>query len=289
MRLVTYHDGTAPRIGALRGETVVDLTSVAPDMLALIDGGDPLQQQAQQLLATASDADTLPLDSVRLLAPIPRPRKNLVCLGKNYADHAAETARALGRPENIPTSPIFFTQATTAINHPDSPIPYDADLSTEIDWEIELAFIIGRAGKDIPQETAMGYVFGYTIMNDITARDIQKQHKQFYRGKSLDGSAPLGPWIVTADEVGDPHNLRLVLRVNGTTMQDASTSMMIFNIPRLIAVLSRGMTLEPGDIVATGTPAGVGMGMQPPVFLRPGDVVEAEIEGIGVLRNRVGS
>jgi 2-keto-4-pentenoate hydratase/2-oxohepta-3-ene-1,7-dioic acid hydratase in catechol pathway len=254
----------------------------------LIESGTAMLTRIQEAIITASDEELIPLEHVDLLAPIPRPRKNIVCLGMNYAAHAIEGARARGKPEKLPTHPVFFTKAVTAINHPGGSIPYDAEVSTEIDWEVELAFIIGRQGKNISRDEAMSYVFGYTIINDISARDLQAQHKQFYKAKSLDGSAPLGPWIVTADEIADPHALGLRLRVNGETRQDSHTGDMIFKIPELIAVLSRGVTLEPGDIIATGTPSGVGLGMQPPQYLKPGDMVEAEIDGIGVLRNGVG-
>jgi 2-keto-4-pentenoate hydratase/2-oxohepta-3-ene-1,7-dioic acid hydratase in catechol pathway len=288
MRLVTYYDGEVERIGAVRGDFLIDLTDLAPDMLSLMDGGPALLAQAHAAVATASDTSMIALEKVKLLAPIPRPRKNIVCLGMNYAAHAIEGARARGKPEVLPKHPVFFTKAVTAVNHPDGPIPYDPAVSTEIDWEVELAFIIGKRGKNISRDDAMGYVFGYTIMNDISARDLQKQHFQFYKGKSLDGSAPLGPWIVTPDEISDPHGLGLRLRVNGETRQDSHTGDMIFRIPELIEVLSLGTTLEPGDIIATGTPSGVGLGMQPPQYLNPGDVVEAEIDHIGVLRSTVG-
>jgi 2-keto-4-pentenoate hydratase/2-oxohepta-3-ene-1,7-dioic acid hydratase in catechol pathway len=288
MRLVTYDDGTRTQVGAVRDDALVPLGALASDMLTLIEGGPDLLTRAREHVAQASATDLLPLANVRLLAPIPRPRKNIVCLGMNYAAHAIEGARARGKPEVLPQHPVFFTKSVAAVNHPDGMIPYDPALSTEIDWEVELAFIIGRAGKNIAPEVAYDYVFGYTILNDVSARDLQKQHYQFYRGKSLDGCAPFGPWIVTSDELPDPHALGLRLRVNGTTRQDSHTSDMIFKIPELIAVLSRGATLEPGDIIATGTPSGVGLGMQPPQYLKPGDVVEAEIDGIGVLRNTVG-
>jgi 2-keto-4-pentenoate hydratase/2-oxohepta-3-ene-1,7-dioic acid hydratase in catechol pathway len=288
MRLVTYDDGTRTQVGAVRDDALVPLGALASDMLTLIEGGPDLLTHAREHVAQAPATDLLPLANVRLLAPIPRPRKNIVCLGMNYAAHAIEGARARGKPEVLPQHPVFFTKSVAAVNHPDGMIPYDPALSTEIDWEVELAFIIGRAGKNIAPEVAYDYVFGYTILNDVSARDLQKQHYQFYRGKSLDGCAPFGPWIVTSDELPDPHALGLRLRVNGTTRQDSHTSDMIFKIPELIAVLSRGATLEPGDIIATGTPSGVGLGMQPPQYLKPGDVVEAEIDGIGVLRNTVG-
>lgn len=287
MRLVTYSAGTTPQIGAVVAETLVDLSTLAPDMLTLIEGGPDMLARAQALVAENTSL-RLPLTSVTLLAPIPRPRKNIMCLGWNYAAHSAESARARGRETALPTYPVVFTKSVTAVNHPDAVIPYDPSVSTEIDWEVELAFVIGRQGKNIPPAEAMDYVFGYTILNDISARDIQNRHKQFFLGKSLDGSAPYGPWIVTPDEIADPHALRLQLRVNGITRQDANTSEMIFKIPDIIATLSLGITLEPGDIVATGTPSGVAMGMDPPAYLRPGDVVEAEIEGIGILRNTIG-
>ncbi len=173
------------------------------------------------------------------------------------------------------------------INAPYGEIVIDPAVSTEIDWEVELAVILGKSGKNIREEDALSYVFGYSVLNDITARDLQARHKQFFKGKSLDGSCPMGPWIITADEIPDPHNLALSLRVNGETKQDSRTSLMIFSINKAISVLSQGMTLEAGDIIATGTPSGVGFSRTPPEFLKPGDVVEAEVEGVGLIRNRV--
>jgi 2-keto-4-pentenoate hydratase/2-oxohepta-3-ene-1,7-dioic acid hydratase in catechol pathway len=285
MRLATYRQGSTVRIGAVVGEIIVDLSSVAPDMLSLIDGGPELLAKAREV---AGSGDGVALGEVTLLAPIPRPRKNIICLGMNYALHAYESLRAKGLPEKLPEYPVFFTKAPTAVNHPEASIPYDAELSPQRDWEVELAFIMGKTAKHVPAEAALDYIFGYTILNDVSARDLQNRHQQFFLSKSLDGSAPLGPWIVTADEIPDPHALGLRLRLNGETMQDSHTGDMIFNIPTSIAVLTRGMTLEPGDIIATGTPSGVAMGMTPPRWLQPGDVMEAEIDGIGVLRNRVG-
>ncbi len=292
MHLVTYEDGTGLHVGVIYNEHVIALDSLAPDMLALIAGGAALLTQVREVVQSVAEGKAasepqVPLAGVRLRAPIPRPRKNIVCLGKNYAAHAVETSRALGRPEHIPDQPVFFTKAPTAVNHPEGTIPYRATVSTELDWEVELAVIIGRDGSNISRDEAMGYVFGYTILNDVTARDLQRRHRQYYKGKSLDGCAPLGPWIVTSDAIADPHHLGLRLRVNGRTMQEATTAAMIHQIPDLIAILSQGMTLEAGDILATGTPQGVGMAMEPPCFLQPGDVVEAEVDGIGVLRNYV--
>lgn len=285
MRLITYRSGTTVSIGAVVDDAVVDLSALAPDMLTLIAGGPELLGQARTL---AAGGPTVPLASVELLAPIPRPSKNIVCLGMNYAAHAYESQRAKGLPEKLPAHPVFFTKAVTTVNRPDGVIPYDPAISEQLDWEVELALVIGREGKNISREAALDYVFGYTILNDISARDLQSRHYQFFRGKSLDGSAPLGPWIVTADAIPDPHALRLRLRVNGVTMQDSTSADLIFKIPEIVAVLSQGMTLEPGDIIATGTPSGVGLGMNPPRYLKPGDLVEAEVEGIGLLRSTVG-
>jgi 2-keto-4-pentenoate hydratase/2-oxohepta-3-ene-1,7-dioic acid hydratase in catechol pathway len=227
------------------------------------------------------------LSEVQLAAPIPRPRKNIMCLGLNYADHAKESAEARGREVSLPEYPVIFTKAPTTVNGPYGNIVIDPAVSEQVDWEAELAVIIGRTGKNIREEEALDYVFGYTVLNDVTARDLQAQHKQYFKGKSIDGYCPMGPWIVTADEIPDPHQLPIRLRVNGVTKQEGNTNMMIFSIPRTIAVLSIGMTLEPGDIIATGTPSGVGFARNPPEFLQPGDVVETEIEGIGILRNTV--
>jgi 2-keto-4-pentenoate hydratase/2-oxohepta-3-ene-1,7-dioic acid hydratase in catechol pathway len=285
MRLVTYRVGEVQRPGAVKGEMVVDLSAVAPDVLSLIEGGDDALKRARSLVSGGGAA--LPLDEVALLAPIPRPRKNIVCLGMNYAEHAYESMRAKGLPEKLPEYPVFFTKAPTAVNHPDANIPLLAELSSQRDWEVELAFIIGKTARNISKEDALKYVFGYTILNDVSARDLQSNHQQFFFSKSLEGSAPLGPWIVTADEIANPQALRLQLRLNGKTVQDSSTADMIFDIATTIATLSRGLTLEPGDIIATGTPSGVGMGMTPQIWLKAGDVMEAEIEKIGVLRNTI--
>jgi len=256
------------------------------DLLSFIEHGSVAQAKAalalgrRLLKAGRAGALAWPLSKVKLLAPIPRPRKNIVCLGRNYAEHARE------RSESIPSVPIFFTKPPTAVVGPDDPVIRHA-VTEQLDYEVELAVVIGRRGRDIPVERALDYVFGYTILNDISARDLQARHVQWFKGKSLDTFAPLGPVVTHRSAIPDPQNLRMRLRVNGELRQDASTSSMIFPVARLIAALSAGMTLEPGDILATGTPEGVGAGRTPPAWLQPGDVVEAEIEGIGVLRNRI--
>ena len=285
MKLATYRHRGAEQIGAVREAGIVELTSVAPTMLALIEGGPALLAQARAYVEGAHA--TIALAEVTLLAPIPRPRKNIICLGMNYAAHAIESLRAKGLPETLPAYPVFFTKAPTAVNHPGATVPLLPEVSSQRDWEAELAFVLWLPARHVPHEEALGYVFGYTIFNDVSARDLQMRHQQFFFSKSLEGAAPMGPWIVTADEIPDPHALGLRLRLNGETMQDSYTGDMIFDIPTIIATLTRGMRLSPGDIIATGTPSGVGMGKTPQRWLASGDILEAEIDGIGVLRNPV--
>jgi 2-keto-4-pentenoate hydratase/2-oxohepta-3-ene-1,7-dioic acid hydratase in catechol pathway len=224
---------------------------------------------------------------VRWHAPIPRPPKNVFCVGRNYAAHARESAAAFKTDATLPGIPVFFSKAPTAVNGPFDDVPRHAAVTTQVDWEAELGVIIGRAGRNITARDALSHVFGYTVINDITARDLQQKHNQWFKGKSLDGSCPMGPVVVTADEFGDPQNKRISLRVNGVAKQDARTSNMIFTVATIIEWLSKGLTLEPGDIIATGTPEGVGMGRTPQEWLQDGDVVETEIEGIGLMRNVV--
>lgn len=285
MKLLTYRYEGVERVGALRGDEVIDLSPVAASMLELIEGGPALLAEARKVVEAAAGGPALA--AVELRAPIPRPRKNIICLGMNYAAHAIESLRAKGLPEKLPQHPVFFSKMPTAVNHPNAPVPLMADVSSQRDWEVELAVVIGRRGRDIPASEVYDYIFGYTILNDVSARDLQSRHHQFFYSKSLDGSAPMGPWIVTADEIPDPHALGIRLRLNGELVQNSVTRDMIFDIPTCIATFSRGITLEPGDIIATGTPAGVGMGMIPQRWLQAGDVMEAEIDGIGVLRNEV--
>ncbi|MDP9310155.1 MAG: fumarylacetoacetate hydrolase family protein [Chloroflexota bacterium] len=286
MRLISFA-GRGIMVGALHNNEVVMLDSVADDMLSLIEMGPSGLKRARQVIAEGMPRDLLPLDQVKLLAPLPRLSKNIVCLGMNYVEHAYESMRAKGLPETLPEHPVFFTKATTTVNHPEGGIPLDSAITQQLDWEVELAFIIGQRGKNIKRADAMRYVWGYTIINDISARDLQNRHNQFFKGKSLDGSCPMGPCILTADEVPNPAELGLRLRVNGVTKQESVVGDLIFDIPTIIETLSQGQTLEPGDIIATGTPSGVGMGRTPQEWLQVGDVVEAEIDKIGVLRNTV--
>lgn len=237
-----------------------------------------------------ADGDGIPLSQVELLAPIPHPRRNLMCVGKNYFDHAHEFTRsgfdssASSAKDAIPEHPIIFTKVPETVIGPGAAIRYPHGVSDQIDYEVELVVVIGRAGRDIPKAQAMDHVFGYTIANDVTARDIQARHKQWFLGKSLDTFCPLGPWIVTADEV-DLSDTSVRTWVNGELRQNSNTRELIFDVPTLIETMSRGITLQPGDLILTGTPAGVGLGFTPPKFLKPGDRVKLEIGGIGVLEN----
>ncbi len=228
-----------------------------------------------------SESYFYPMGEVRLYAPIPRPKKNIFCVGKNYRDHVLE----MGSEDDLPEHIMIFTKATTSVVGPEASIPSHEDLTDQLDYEGELAIVIGKSGKGITIEAAMDHVFGYTIVNDITARDMQKRHKQFFLGKSLDGTCPMGPAIVHRSFVENPQSLMVETKVNGEIRQRASTELMMFSIPEIIAIISKGMTLEPGDIIATGTPAGVGKGFVPPRFLKKGDVVEVSVEKIGTLRN----
>ena len=285
MRLVTFRDraGGRPQPGAVIDDRVVSLDTIARDMLGFIEQGARALDAAAALHGGAKSA---PLAGVTLCAPIELPRRNIVCVGLNYAEHVAESKSVAGA--DAPQYPVFFTKPPTCVIGPDEPIPWHPRVSTAIDWEAELAVIIGRSCRDVDEASALEQVFGYTIANDVTARDLQARHQQWYKGKGLDGFCPLGPSIVTADEIADPQTLDISLRVNGETKQQSNTRHMIFTVARLIAEWSAGMTLLPGDILLTGTPSGVGIGRTPPEFLKPGDVVEAEIAGIGVLRNIVG-
>lgn len=226
-----------------------------------------------------------PINAVTLMAPIPRPAKNIFCVGKNYADHAIE----LGSVEDIPKHVMVFTKALTSVIGPQQEISHHRQITDQLDYEGELAIIIGKKGRAIKKEEAEDYIFGYTIINDVTARDLQSRHQQYFIGKSLDTSCPMGPWIVYKNEIENPNHLSIETKVNGEVRQSSNTEKFIFSIEEIISVLSAGITLEPGDIIATGTPAGVGKGLKPPKFLQPGDEIEINIEKIGRLKNAVES
>lgn len=292
MKLATFMDRAGSRVGVLQGDTIIDLSAAAPDlpreMTAFVAGGSACRCRAGSVLAAAP---CLALSDVRLLAPIPRPARNIMCVGKNYREHAREFHAsgfdATAGTAALPDLPIVFTKAPSAVTGPGEPIPSALDPTGSTDYEGELAVVIGRGGRGIAKADALAHVYGYTIVNDVTARTLQSRHKQWFLGKSLDGFCPMGPVLVTADEIPDVTRLRLTTRVNGEVRQDASVADLIFDIPTLIATISAGITLEPGDIIATGTPAGVGIGFDPPKFLKPGDRVRVTIEPIGTLENPV--
>jgi 2-keto-4-pentenoate hydratase/2-oxohepta-3-ene-1,7-dioic acid hydratase in catechol pathway len=283
-----------PRLGAVRGDRIVDVSTLPAtgwrppsSLLDLIQQGPDAWRRVRELVEPASPATGHAIADIRWHAPIPRPTKNVFCLGRNYVAHAEEAARARGQEVKIPTIPVIFTKAPTSVAGPFDDIIINRAVTQQVDWEVELGAIIGRTARDIPKAEALDHVFGYTVINDVSARDLQQQHMQWFKGKSLDGFCPMGPLVVTADEFGDPQSKHLELRVNGVAKQDASTSKMIFAVDVIIEWLSKGLTLEAGDIIATGTPEGVGMGRTPQEFLADGDLLETEVEGIGTLRNRI--
>jgi 2-keto-4-pentenoate hydratase/2-oxohepta-3-ene-1,7-dioic acid hydratase in catechol pathway len=298
LRLVMFKDGASGRakLGAATEQGgIVDIAAAAKamnmrlsfdptSMISLISAGPAAIAQARR--CAASGRVHAPLERVRLLAPIPVPARNVYAVGWNYLEHFDESLTAKKAPE-LPKHPVFFTKGTHTINGPFDPIPFDPTVSVKIDWEGELAVIIGKRGRNIAESDAMQYVFGYTVINDTTARDMQVDHGgQWFKGKSLDGHGPLGPWIIPAGHI-DYNNLQLTTRVNGVVKQQINTRQMYFKVPRIIAELSAGLTLEPGDIIATGTPSGIGAARNPPEFLKPGDVMETEIDRIGVIRNEI--
>jgi 2-keto-4-pentenoate hydratase/2-oxohepta-3-ene-1,7-dioic acid hydratase in catechol pathway len=308
MRLLTFVKNNQSRLGLIGpADHVIDLAELnrrymkagaAPylnGMQAFIEAGGKalgLAKKAAKYVAGKDEAGlkklrqggaVLKLSQVKILSPIPQPRKNVILLGVNYKEHIEEGARARSIELKYPEAPVFFTKpATAVIGHLGKVVHHKA--TEKLDYEVELAVVMGKKGRDIPKDKVYDYIFGYTICLDMTARDLQRKHGQWFKGKSLDTYCPLGPWIVHKSALPDPQNLRLVCRVNGQVMQDDKTSNMIFDIATTIESLSQGMTLEPGEIVSTGTPSGVGFARVPPFFLKPGDKVEADIEGIGVLQ-----
>ena len=296
MRIVTFVSDKDPGVGIISDDRVLDLRSAYRDllgrdgpasMLDLIEGGEPVLDEIAMLLkklqADGKDAHLFhDLSRVRLLSPIPAPRKNVFCVGRNYKLHIEEGARSRGVAPSYPSVPEFFTKpATSVIGHNDE-ILLDTSITSKLDYEVELAFVIGRRSRNVPASRAQDVIFGFTILNDVTARDLQIAHGQWFKGKSLDTYCPIGPMIVTVDEFGSCAGHALRLRVNGEVRQSSTTDDMLFDCATIIESLSAGMTLEPGDIVTTGTPSGVGLGMSPQVWLKDGDVLEAEVEGVGI-------
>ncbi len=298
MKFLTYKDGAAFKVGVLDGDKVLDLAkaaakfgkSVPATMREIVAAGDSAVATARDVLKSAQgqpDGLYADLAKVKIAAPLQDIRKNVFCVGRNYKAHIEEMAAAMNREVNYPKVPEFFSKPpTTVVGHEDD-VKAHAKFTKQLDYEVELGVIIGKGGTDISADNALDHVFGYTVVNDVTARDAQRAHGQFFKGKSFDTHCPIGPYIVTKDEFGDPSGHRLTLKVNGKIRQDSSTSDLYHNVPKIIEALSWGLTLEPGDIIATGTPSGVAAGMNPPAFMNKGDVVEAEVEGVGVLRNTI--
>ncbi len=296
MKLVCFSLNGALRVGVLIENSVIDLSFILEErdkrlnMISVLSAGESLLERIREAVLSLSNRlqdgglhvehAMHSLAGVKLMAPIPRPGK-IICLGLNYSDHAEEAG--LTPPEE----PVLFSKPATAVVGHEDPVIYPK-VSSQVDYEVELAVVIGKKGKDIPEEDAYEHVAGYTVFNDVSARDIQFRSIQWFRGKSFDTFAPMGPCLTLKDEIPDPHNLKMQMKVNGEVRQDSSTKNMIFKIPYLISFISAGMTLEPGDVIATGTPSGVGIYSKPqPKLLKPGDVMEATIEKIGTLRNKV--
>jgi 2-keto-4-pentenoate hydratase/2-oxohepta-3-ene-1,7-dioic acid hydratase in catechol pathway len=291
MKLVTFSTGATNRVGVANAGAVCDVSELLPAGAGLLEVIEAWNHLGPALRERAAALPTLPLHSVQLLAPIPAPRRNIFCVGKNYRDHVAEWGRSgydtPGRCEGLPTKPILFSKATTSVTGPTAAVDSHPGVTSELDYEGELCVIIGRGGRGITREQAYEHVWGYTIVNDVTARDLQRDHKQWLLGKSLDTHCPMGPYAVSADEITDVTALQIETTVNGERRQFAPVKDLIFDIPELIATLSAGITLLPGDLIATGTPAGVGIGFDPPRFLTSGDVVEVSITGLGRLCNHI--
>lgn len=300
MKLLTYtlKDIYEPRLGFIHENQIIDMEDfgeisnfpLPSTMLELIDMGYELVEELNDMVA-----DTEPsffkeiaygMDEIIFLAPIPKPRKNIIGIGLNYTEHVAESARTLDTTGKLPQKPIIFSKPPTTVTATDTDVIKNTKLTAQLDWEVELAVVIGKKGKYVPKADAMDYVFGYTVINDISARDCRREG-QWIVSKGQDTFAPMGPVLVTKDEIANPHNLNLSLKVNGIEKQNSNTKFMLFNINDLIEDLSTVFTLEPGDIIASGTPAGVGAGRDPQEWLYDGDVLEATVEGIGTITNTV--
>ena len=291
MKLVTFSTPAGRSVGAVDADagSVRDVGGLLPPGAGMLEVIERWDEVGPLLRERAGELPAQPLDSVEVLAPVPVPRRNIWCVGKNYRDHAVEFGRSgydtPQRSEELPERPIMFSKATTAVTGPDTLV--QPGPTSELDYEGELTVIIGKGGRGISREEAYDHVWGYTLINDVTARDVQRDHKQWLLGKSFDTHCPMGPYAVTADEIEDVGALELETTVNGERRQFAPLKDLIFDIPELISTISRGTTLLPGDLIATGTPAGVGLGFDPPRFLASGDVVEVTVTGLGTLRNRI--
>ncbi len=294
MKLVTFQDQGQEKLGLVKNDgrqlvALADLGLPFADMTDLICHLDDSQRAILEKAQTDPSVPAIALDTSVLLSPIPRPRQDIICLGLNYLEHAEESARYHQRDFSREKSdpPVYFSKRATVALGTGAPIPSHQDIVQRLDYEVELAVILGKDAYQVKAEDAAAYIFGYAVFNDVSARDIQHQHKQWYRGKSLDGFTVMGPWIVTADEIAFPPALSIQSRVNGELRQNSNTSLQIYNIPYVLEELTSGMTLQAGTIIATGTPAGVGMGFTPPKFLVPGDTVSCTIAQIGTITNPI--
>ena len=297
MKLLTYQTDEDFAVGVLVGDRVLDLGRAAQeagkdlpdDMRGIIEEADTALPDIKAIIAASEGKSDLfiPLEDIQFAPPILDMYKNIFCVGRNYKAHIEEMAAAMDREVSYPKVSEFFTKPPTTIVAHEDDVERHAKYTDKMDYEVELAVIIGTGGRNISKEDALDHVFGYTVVNDVTARDAQRAHGQFFKGKSFDTYCPIGPYIVTKDEFGDPSNHKLSLKVNGQIRQDSNTSDLVHDVPSIIRDLTGALTIEPGDIIATGTPSGVAGGMNPPGWLQVGDVMEAEVEGIGILRNTV--
>jgi 2-keto-4-pentenoate hydratase/2-oxohepta-3-ene-1,7-dioic acid hydratase in catechol pathway len=299
MKLLTYQTSdTAPRLGFVHNNLIIDMEDFGEisnfplpiDMLDLIDMGFEVIEEITEMINETREIDFEQIgytfEEVDILAPIQRPRKNIIGIGLNYTEHVAESARTLDTTGKLPQKPIIFSKPPTTVTGTNTNILMNPKLTQQLDWEVELAVVIGKKGKYVPKKDALDYVFGYTVINDISARDCRREG-QWIVSKGQDTFAPMGPYLVTKDEIPNPHNLNLSLKLNGVEKQNSNTQFLLFNINDLIEDLSTVFTLEPGDIIATGTPSGVGAGRSPQEWMWDGDVVEATVEGIGTIINTV--
>ena len=295
MKLVNYSYEETSYVGVLTAKEILlpaldpDWSAPYTDMLSLIDAGSQGLAQLAKWVDVAPECAKVEVESQKLQAPIPRPPCNIMCLGWNYSEHVKETQGNALIQRDLPKYPIVFTKDISTVIGPYDNIPYDVEVSEKIDWEAELAIVIGKTAHKVSKERSLNYVFGYTVINDISARDLQKRHRQFFLGKSLPGSCPMGPCIVTTSDISDVQSLFVRSRVNGIIKQDDTTASQIFDVSTVVSAISKVIALQPGTVIATGTPSGVGYVREPPEYLRPGDVVECEVEKIGTIRNCVES
>ena len=296
MKLLSFKYNGAVRPGVMLGssEEILDLSNIMDSVSSLTDLinlGEAGLERLGEILKSPPDNSRIALSDVEILAPVAEPKRNIFCVGKNYHDHAEEFHQsgfdASAGQSAIPDCPIFFSKSYTSIIGPGAAIPASADWTNSVDYEVELGVVIGRGGRNIKKGQAYDHVYGYTIINDVTSRTLQQKHKQWFLGKNFDGFCPMGPWLVTSDEVGDVEQLTVSTHVNGELRQSAKIADLIFDIPTLIHDLSAVTTLYPGDISATGTPSGVGLGFDPPKFLQPGDLVSLKIDKLGTLQSPV--